>query len=64
MTTFYSVIQRIYDDGKTITTKGSVEAESKPANVSRETARYDYYANYFDTKAERDEFYAEIKECE
>ena len=61
MTTFYSVTQCIYDDGRVVTTRESVEAEVKPANVSCEGAQYDYYKTYFDTEKERDQFYKENK---
>jgi hypothetical protein len=59
MTTFYAVTQCIYDDGRAVTTRESVEADSRPANVYREAARYDYYKSYFDTAKERDQFYEE-----
>ena len=61
MTIFYSVTQRIYDNGKVVTTRDTIEAEVKPADVCREGAQYDYYKTYFDTEKERDQFYKENK---
>lgn len=57
MKRYYSVITSFYDNGRATATMGEVrEAERKPDNTWRETARRDIYVDWFDSRKKAIEF--------
>jgi hypothetical protein len=67
MKIFWEVTTRIIDQGsrklpKSVASIGTIEAETKAADVTESTAKYDLYRNYFDTEKAARAFYKENKE--
>lgn len=57
--TFYAVATTIFDDGRVIVRlAGTAEDYVKPKNKYHSTARADRYVDWFESKAEADEFVA------
>lgn len=57
--TFYAVATTIFDDGRTIVRlAGTAEDYVKPTNKCHSTARADRYVDWFESKAEAEEFVA------
>lgn len=57
--TFYAVATTIFDDGRAIVRMaGTAEDYVKPTNKFHSTARADRYVDWFESKAEAEEFVA------
>lgn len=59
MNTYHAVTTTVGEHGCFIKYAGEVQAETKPENSVKSTARADYYMDYFDTEEEAEEFIAE-----
>lgn len=56
MKTYYKVVSRFYDNGKTSADISTIKAEEKPENGYAEHRTYDEYTDYFETMAEAREW--------
>ncbi len=59
--TYYCVSTEFYDDGAVKAAITSSIREEKPQSTYRELSKMDAYKDWFDTKAEAEEFLAKAK---